>query len=147
TVNFLSTENKILDSPPGYVPIRTPARKLMATPMSLGGMLEEDRNQTYDLPAKIPSVVNLPFFKQEDMQHFGKLLTRYYASSSEDKEWNPAHEKDGTSTNNSQSSRFWCGPSIQSNPSTFDVAKVINRILYKFDALVRSYDEDYFARC
>ncbi|RHZ53628.1 hypothetical protein Glove_440g11 [Diversispora epigaea] len=48
-----------------YVPIRTPARKLMAipTPMATDGF-EEDRNQTYDLPAEIP----------EDMQHFGKLL-------------------------------------------------------------------------
>ncbi|CAG8794394.1 3153_t:CDS:2, partial [Cetraspora pellucida] len=69
---------------PGYGPIRTPACKLMATPMSMGGMLEEDRNQTYDLPTEIQSVDNLPFFKQEDIQYF-------------DKKRNPAHEKDGTS--------------------------------------------------
>ncbi|CAG8688242.1 17377_t:CDS:1, partial [Cetraspora pellucida] len=50
----------------------------MTTPTPMGGdgfvMLEKDRNQTYDLPAEIPGVDNLPFFKQEDIQHFGKLL-------------------------------------------------------------------------
>ncbi|CAG8707147.1 23539_t:CDS:2, partial [Cetraspora pellucida] len=68
TPYFPSTGYKILVPPPGYVPIRTPARKLMATPTSMGCdgfmMLEEDRNQTYDLPAEIPGVGNLPFLKK-----------------------------------------------------------------------------------
>ncbi|CAG8803404.1 7956_t:CDS:2, partial [Cetraspora pellucida] len=59
--------------PPGYVPVRTPARKLMATPTPMGG-------DGYDLPAEIPGVGNLPFFKQKDMQHFGKLLEGKYES-------------------------------------------------------------------
>ncbi|CAG8685928.1 1217_t:CDS:2 [Cetraspora pellucida] len=68
--------------------------------------------------------------------------TQYYASSSEDKERNPTHEKDEI-TNKAQ-----------------DFGAVINRILYKLDALVRPYahkifvviellliDDYYFARC
>ncbi|CAG8645264.1 17455_t:CDS:2, partial [Cetraspora pellucida] len=115
---------KILDSPPGYVPIRTPARKLMATPTSMG----------------------------EGMQHFGKLL----------------EDKDESKLSVDELKERNIMPFIQSNPSTFDVAKfrrylyvkVINCILYKLDALVHPYvhkilaaieplliDEDYFARC
>ncbi|CAG8735756.1 2720_t:CDS:2, partial [Cetraspora pellucida] len=64
-LSITSTNYKILDPPPGYVPIRTPARKLMATPTSMGGMLEEGRNQTYDLLAEIPV---------EGTQYYARLL-------------------------------------------------------------------------
>ncbi|CAG8513223.1 18074_t:CDS:2, partial [Racocetra fulgida] len=159
---FPSTGYKILDPPPGYVPIRTPARKLMATPTPMGGdgfvMLEEDRNQTYDLPAEIPGVGNLPFFKQEDMQHFGKLL--------EDKD-----ESELSVDELKEPRDFGAGPLFNQilpllmsqnleDQERHLLVKVIDRILYKLDALVRPYvhkilvvieplliDEDYFARC
>ena len=66
---------RILDPPPGYAPIRTPARKLMGTPTPLGtpGYLipEEQRHQQFDVPTELEG---LPELKPEDMQHFGKLL-------------------------------------------------------------------------
>ncbi|CAH1766475.1 10920_t:CDS:2, partial [Entrophospora sp. SA101] len=58
---FPSTGYKILEPPSGYVPIRTLARKLMATSTPMVG-------------EEIPGVGNLTFFKQEDKQRFGKLL-------------------------------------------------------------------------
>lgn len=75
---FPTTGYKILEPPASYVPIRTPARKLMATPTPVGAggfmMQEEDRSQQYDIPPEIPGVQGLQFFKAEDMQHFGKLF-------------------------------------------------------------------------
>lgn len=67
---------KILDSPAGYQPIRTPARKLMATPTPIGGtpmysLPSEDRGQTFDVPAALEG---LPDMKPEDQQYFGALL-------------------------------------------------------------------------
>jgi len=65
-----------LPPPAGYVPIRTPARKLSATPTPLGGMTGfhmqvEDRTtkQMNDQPSG-----NLPFLKPDDIQYFDKLL-------------------------------------------------------------------------
>ena len=60
----------------GYAPIRTPARKLMATPTPFGGtpmysIPEENRSQTYDVPQQIEG---LPDMKPEDQQYFGALL-------------------------------------------------------------------------
>jgi splicing factor 3B subunit 1 len=41
--------------------------------MDAGFMMQEEvRGQMYDLPSEVPGMENLPFFKQEDMQHFGK---------------------------------------------------------------------------
>lgn len=75
---------KVLDPPPGYEPIRTPARKLMATPTPYGAtpgyqIPSEDRGQKFDVPVEIEG---LPELKPEDHQYFGKLLkevnsTRY----------------------------------------------------------------------
>ena len=67
---------KVLEPPPGYAPIRTPARKLMATPTPLGGtpgyaIPEENRGQTFDVPQELEG---LPELKPEDHQYFGKLL-------------------------------------------------------------------------
>ncbi|KAJ2084803.1 U2 snRNP component prp10, partial [Coemansia sp. S100] len=69
----------IMEPPPTYIPIRTPARKLMATPAPLRGsegflIQEESRHADYDIPKEVPGVGALPFFKQDDMQFFGKLL-------------------------------------------------------------------------
>ena len=58
------------------MPIRTPARKLSATPTPIGGMTgfhmqAEDRTtkQMNDQPSG-----NLPFLKPDDIQYFDKLL-------------------------------------------------------------------------
>ncbi|KAI7990537.1 Splicing factor 3B subunit 1 [Camellia lanceoleosa] len=67
---------KILEPPPSYVPIRTPARKLLATPTPLGTPLylipEENGGQQFDVPKELPG--GLPFMKPEDYQYFGVLL-------------------------------------------------------------------------
>ena len=69
---------KVLDPPASYVPIRTPARKLLATPTPMGGatplyqMPEEDRTQKFDVPGEAAN--GLPFMKPEDYQYFGALL-------------------------------------------------------------------------
>jgi splicing factor 3B subunit 1 len=67
---------KVLEPPAGYVPITTPARKLMATPTpmgSAGGYLipEENRDHAYDVPVELEG---LPDMKPEDYQYFGKLM-------------------------------------------------------------------------
>ncbi|KAK9449498.1 armadillo-type protein [Limtongia smithiae] len=71
----------ILEPPAGYAPIRTPARKLMATPAHNGTgfvMLEDttamSHNLAKQLPTDIPGVGELQFFKEEDMKYFGKLV-------------------------------------------------------------------------
>lgn len=67
---------KVLEPPPGYEPIRTPARKLTATPTPYGAtpgyqIPTEDRGQKFDVPQEIEG---LPELKPEDHQYFGKLL-------------------------------------------------------------------------
>ncbi|CAI9099103.1 OLC1v1035874C1 [Oldenlandia corymbosa var. corymbosa] len=66
---------KVLDPPPCYMPIRTPARKLIGTPTPLGqaGYLipEEHRRPAYDAPKETPG---LPLLKPEDYQFFGCLM-------------------------------------------------------------------------
>lgn len=64
----------------GYIPIRTPARKLTATPTPIAGtpagffIQQEDRSAKYmDNQPK----GNLPFMKPEDAQYFDKLLVSY----------------------------------------------------------------------
>ncbi|KAJ2747899.1 U2 snRNP component prp10 [Coemansia sp. BCRC 34301] len=70
----------IMEPPATYTPIRTPARKLTATPAPLRGsdggfhIPEESRHADFDIPSEVPGVGALPFFKQDDMQFFGKLL-------------------------------------------------------------------------
>ncbi|CAI7766392.1 unnamed protein product, partial [Closterium sp. NIES-53] len=72
---------KVLEPPVSYVPIRTPARKLLATPTPMGGagggatplyaIPEEDRQQLFDVGKEVPGLPNL---KPEDYQYFGALL-------------------------------------------------------------------------
>ncbi|KAJ1798443.1 U2 snRNP component prp10 [Coemansia sp. RSA 2399] len=78
---ILPTEGyAVLDPPSSYVPIRTPSRKLMETPAPLHGTEgfhfgEETKHpEIAPLPSEVPGVGALPFFKQDDMQFFGKLL-------------------------------------------------------------------------
>lgn len=77
---FPAAGYKILDPPPSYVPIRTPQRKLLATPTPMGGgltpafqMMQTPSRDSYAIPAT-PSESALPFIKPEDQQYFGKLL-------------------------------------------------------------------------
>jgi splicing factor 3B subunit 1 len=70
---------QVLPPPAGYIPIRTPARKLMATPTPMAGqntpagffMQKEEVGQSKYLENQ-PK--DLPFLKPEDAQYFDKLL-------------------------------------------------------------------------
>ncbi|KAG4303890.1 hypothetical protein PORY_002707, partial [Pneumocystis oryctolagi] len=76
---------KVLDLPPGYAPIRTPVRKLMATPSltSDGGFTMQEVDNVANkqlnagLPTDIPGVGDLAFFKQEDMKYFVLFHIKY----------------------------------------------------------------------
>lgn len=75
---FPTSGYKILDPPPGYVPIRTPQRKLMATPTPFGAtpgfaIQQTPQRDSYGIAAT-PSETAMPFIKPEDYQYFGKLL-------------------------------------------------------------------------
>ncbi|KAF9917452.1 Splicing factor 3B subunit 1 [Lobosporangium transversale] len=188
---FPTTGYKILEPPANYQPIRTPARKLMATPTPYAGgfmMQDENMKQNYGIsPAEIevPGGSNLPFFKQEDMQHFGKLLDEKDESSmsAEDikerkimrlllkiKNGTPPMRKAALRTITDKARDFGAGPLFNQilpllmSPTLEDqerhlLVKVIDRILYKLDDLVRPFvhkilvvieplliDEDYYAR-
>lgn len=72
----------ILEPPSGYAPIRTPARKLMATPAPVPGQMgagfmmqdEQQSREQFESVPDIPGIGPLQFFKPEDMQHFAKLM-------------------------------------------------------------------------
>ncbi|CAM8938176.1 unnamed protein product [Rhodiola kirilowii] len=178
---------KILEPPASYVPIRTPARKLLATPTPLGTPLyaipEENRGQQYDVPKEVPG--GLPFLKQEDYQYFGVLL-----NEEDEEELSPEEQKErkimklllkvknGTPPQRKTALRqltdkareFGAGPlfnrilPLLMQPTLEDqerhlLVKVIDRVLYKLDELVRPFvhkilvvieplliDEDYYAR-
>ncbi|KAJ8652471.1 hypothetical protein O0I10_011867 [Lichtheimia ornata] len=188
---FPQTGYKILEPPAGYEPIRTPARKLMATPTPMGEsgfvMQEEARGVVMDAtaPQEIPGVGALPFFKDEDMQHFGKLLEeRNEEEMSVDelkerkimrlllriKNGTPPMRKTALRQITDKARDFGPGPLFNQilpllmSPTLEDqerhlLVKVIDRILYKLDDLVRPFvhkilvvieplliDEDYYAR-
>ena len=177
---------KVLEPPSSYVPIRTPARKLMATPgpgaTPLYGIPEEDRLQTFDLP---PVPEGLPNMKPEDYQYFAPLLkeTQEEELSIEEqkerkimrlllkvKNGTPPQRKSSLRQLTDKAREFGAGPLFNQvlpllmSPTLEDqerhlLVKVIDRILYKLDELVRPYvhkilvvieplliDEDYFAR-
>lgn len=180
---------KILKPPDAYVPIRTPARKLMATPTPgpgqtpLYGLPQEQRNLQQDVPA---TPAGLPFVKPEDYQYFAPLLKE--DDELEDITPEEARErkimklllkvKNGTPPMRKQALRqitdkareLGAGPLFNQilpllmSPTLEDqerhlLVKVIDRILYKLDDLVRPFvhkilvvieplliDEDYYAR-
>lgn len=178
---------KILEPPASYVPIRTPARKLLSTPTPMATPLysipEENRGQQFDVPKEAPG--GLPFMKPEDYQYFGALL-----NEEEEEELSPEEQKErkimklllkvknGTPPQRKTALRqltdkareFGAGPlfnrilPLLMQPTLEDqerhlLVKVIDRVLYKLDELVRPYvhkilvvieplliDEDYYAR-
>ncbi|KAI8371733.1 splicing factor 3B subunit 1 [Radiomyces spectabilis] len=186
---FPTTGYKILEPPAAYQPIRTPGRKLMATPTPMGEhgfmMQEEVRAQVMEMPQEIPGVGSLPFFKDEDMQHFGKLLeSRDETDMSVEelkerkimrlllriKNGTPPMRKTALRQITDKARDFGPGPLFNQilpllmSPTLEDqerhlLVKVIDRILYKLDDLVRPFvhkilvvieplliDEDYYAR-
>ncbi|CAN8098616.1 unnamed protein product [Discula destructiva] len=180
---------KVLEPPPGYAPVRAPAHKLIQTPAPAGGFIMQDPNSTrfsgHQLPKEIPGVGDLQFFKPEDMQYFSKLtdsVDEDQLSVEEMKERKIMRLllkiKNGTPpmrktalrqlTDNARS--FGAGPLFnQILPLLMErtledqerhlLVKVIDRVLYKLDELVRPYthkilvvieplliDQDYYAR-
>ena len=180
---------KVLPQPETYVPIRTPARKLMATP-SRGGetpgglyqMPDEDRGQQFDVP---DTPEGLPNMKPEDYQYFSALLKPGDEAglSHEEKterkimklllkvkNGEPRERKGALRTLTDKARELGAGPlftqilPLLMSPTLEDqerhlLVKVIDRILYKLDELVRPYvhkilvvieplliDEDYYAR-
>ncbi|CAJ0942594.1 unnamed protein product, partial [Mesorhabditis belari] len=188
---------EILAPPQGYVPLRTPSRKLMATPTPMGGLaagfMMQGTPEREGLGDKgVGGMVNLqpkddelPPLKPEDMQYFDKLLQDVDEKSLSREERNereimgyllkikngmPTQRRSGLRKITQNARRFGAGPLFNQilpllmSPSLEDqerhlMVKVIDRILYKLDDLVRPYvhkilvviqplliDEDYFAR-
>ena len=179
---------KILDPPATYIPIRTPARKLLATPTPLMGtplysIPEENRGQQFDVPKEAPG--GLPFMKPEDYQHFGALLNEddeEKLTPEESKErkimklllkvknGTPPQRKTALRQLTDKARELGAGPLFNQilpllmSPTLEDqerhlLVKVIDRVLYKLDELVRPFvhkilvvieplliDEDYYAR-
>jgi splicing factor 3B subunit 1 len=165
---FPSSGYKIMEPPAAYVPIRTPARKLMATPTPVGA------TPGYQIPAEIskdeygiqstPSG-NLPFVKPEDTQYFGALLTEVVEEelSAEEqrdrkimklllkvKNGTPPQRKQALRQLTDKAREFGAGPLFNQilpllmSPTLEDqerhlLVKVIDRVLYKLDDLVRPY--------
>lgn len=179
---------KILPPPAGYVPMRTPARKLTATPTPITTTPAGFRMQTPDSRTHVVDLQpkgNLPVMKPDDMQYFDKLLVEVdeeTLSPDEQKERRIMKLllkiKNGTPPMRKSAMRQVTdkarelGPNALFNqilpllmsPTLEDqerhlLVKVIDRILYKLDDLVRPYvhkilvvieplliDEDYYAR-
>ncbi|KAK2561380.1 Splicing factor 3B subunit 1 [Acropora cervicornis] len=177
---------KILEPPPGYQPIRTPTRKLTATPTPVGGsgfyIQQEDRSAKLveDQPPG-----NLPYLKPDDVQYFDKLLVDVDESTLSPEELKerkimklllkikngtPPMRKAALRQITDKAREFGAGPLFNQilpllmSPTLEDqerhlLVKVIDRILYKLDDLVRPFvhkilvvieplliDEDYYAR-
>lgn len=179
---------KILQPPAGYIPLRTPSRKLTATPTPIAStptgffIQAEDKSAKYidDQPKG-----NLPFLKPEDAQYFNKLLIdvdEEMLSPEEQKErkimklllkiknGTPPMRKAALRQITDKAREFGAGPLFNQilpllmSPTLEDqerhlLVKVIDRVLYKLDDLVRPYvhkilvvieplliDEDYYAR-
>ncbi|XP_058806237.1 splicing factor 3B subunit 1 isoform X1 [Phymastichus coffea] len=179
---------KVLQPPAGYVPIRTPGRKLTATPTPIASTPQGFFIQTEDKSAKMIADQpkgNLPFMKPEDTQYFDKLLIdvdEESLSPEEQKErkimklllkiknGTPPMRKAALRQITDKAREFGAGPLFNQilpllmSPTLEDqerhlLVKVIDRILYKLDDLVRPYvhkilvvieplliDEDYYAR-
>jgi splicing factor 3B subunit 1 len=180
---------KILDPPPGYAPIRAIAAKMMQTPLPAGGFTMQDPDSQVamgkQLPTDIPGVGDLQFFKAEDMAYFGKLTdgSDENTMSVEElkerkimrlllkvKNGTPPMRKTALRQLTDNARQFGAGPLFnQILPLLMEktledqerhlLVKVIDRVLYKLDELVRPYvhkilvvieplliDQDYYAR-
>ena len=180
---------KILPFPPGYEPVRAPTHRVAATPASLAGgfMMQQSvdpRSMGKELPNELPGVGELRL-KAEDMAYFGKLVDgadENEMSVEELKErkimrllikvknGTPPMRKTALRQLTDNARAFGAGPLFdQILPLLMEktledqerhlLVKVIDRILYKLDELVRPYthkilvvieplliDQDYYAR-
>lgn len=186
---------EIVEPPAGYAPIRTPARKLMETPLPMGAggfVMSEDAISTgmaasmaTEMPTDIEGVGELAFFKQEDATYFAKILgdqDEKGLSMDELKErkimrlllkvknGTPPMRKSALRQITDKAREFGAGPLFDKilpllmertleDQERHLLVKVIDRVLYKLDDLVRPYvhkilvvieplliDEDYYAR-
>ncbi|KAI9297273.1 splicing factor 3B subunit 1 [Neoconidiobolus thromboides FSU 785] len=154
-----------------------------------GFMMMEDQQMTMtasiDAPTEIPGVGSLPFFKTEDMKYFGTLLDNADEESLpveelkerkilklllKIKNGTPPMRKSALRTITDKARDFGAGPLLKKilpllmstaleDQERHLLVKVIDRILYKLDDLVRPFvhqilvvieplliDEDYYAR-
>lgn len=179
---------KVLDPPPGYAPLRTIATRVMQTPQQSGFTMQDpDSGRAFgkQLPTEIPGVGDLQFFKAEDMAYFGKLTdgSDEATMSVEElkerkimrlllkvKNGTPPMRKTALRQITDNARAFGAGPLFnQILPLLMEksledqerhlLVKVIDRVLYKLDDLVRPYvhkilvvieplliDQDYYAR-
>lgn len=178
---------QIVNPPAHYKPIRTPSRKLMSTPTPMGtdGMYHmPEAVEQLDIPVhEVDGEIALT--KPEDHQFFGKLLENVdedQLAPEEAKErrimklllkvknGSPPQRKSALRQLTQQARQLGAGPLFNQilpllmSPTLEDqerhlLVKVIDRILYKLDDLVRPYvhkilvvieplliDEDYYAR-
>ena len=161
---------KILKPPASYQPIRTPARKLTATPTPMGMsgfrfQVEESQVKIVDDLQPSEAGSSLPFLKPEDTQYFSKLLDQVdesTLSTEEQKErrimtlllkiknGTPPMRKSALRQITDKAREFGADslfnqilPLLMS-PTLEDqerhlLVKVIDRILYKLDDLVRPF--------
>ena len=205
---ILPTEGYTIIRPPAsYVPLRTPGRKLLATPTPLamtpaGFQMEvpieqrqdvsvQEIREAYGVPlgpagGEVAGVAgSLPNIKPEDMQYFGRLMEEADEATISKEEMKERQImalllkiKSGTPPQRKTAMRqitdkarfFGAGPLFNQilpllmSPALEDqerhlLVKVIDRVLYKLDDLVRPFvhrilavieplliDEDYYAR-
>ena len=196
----------ILPPPTSYKPLRTPSRKLLATPTPMGmtpagfqmaippeeqeGRSVQEIREAYGVPVAPTSAEGagsgaLPYIKSDDMQYFGKLmedveedaLTKDERSERlimtlllKIKSGTPPQRKTAMRQITDKARTFGAGPLFNQilpllmSPTLEDqerhlLVKVIDRVLYRLDDLVRPYvhrilavieplliDEDYYAR-
>ncbi|EFX03159.1 splicing factor 3b subunit [Grosmannia clavigera kw1407] len=180
---------KVLDPPPGYAPIRAPLHKLQQTPAPATGFVMQDpdsgRMAGQPMAKAIPGMWDLQFLKPEDVTYFGKLSD----GADEDtlsveelkerkimrlllkvKNGTPPMRKTALRQLTDNARNFGAGPLFnQILPLLMEksledqerhlLVKVIDRILYKLDDMVRPFvhkilvvieplliDQDYYAR-
>mmetsp|Transcript_21929 Transcript_21929/g.52190 ORF Transcript_21929/g.52190 Transcript_21929/m.52190 type:complete len:1275 (+) Transcript_21929:75-3899(+) len=203
---ILPPEGYIIMRPPSsYIPLRTPGRKLLATPTPLtinqGFQMEipveqrrdasiQDIREAYGVPLALTSSETgeasaLPYIKPEDMQYFGRLMEevddkeiskdeanerRIMSLLLKIKNGTPPQRKTAMRQITDRARSFGAGPLFNQilpllmSPTLEDqerhlLVKVIDRVLYRLDDLVRPYvhrilavieplliDEDYYAR-
>mmetsp|Transcript_4651 Transcript_4651/g.13432 ORF Transcript_4651/g.13432 Transcript_4651/m.13432 type:complete len:1275 (+) Transcript_4651:868-4692(+) len=204
---ILPTEGyAILRPPKSYLPLRTPGRKLLATPTPMGAAQQgfqmeipieqrqdasvQEIREAYGVPlaptaSESGEAGSLPYIKPEDMQYFGRLMEdveeekvtkdeinerRIMALLLKIKSGTPPQRKTAMRQITDRARTFGAGPLFNQilpllmSPTLEDqerhlLVKVIDRVLYKLDDMVRPYvhrilavieplliDEDYYAR-
>jgi splicing factor 3B subunit 1 len=183
---------EIVLPPEGYRPIRTPSRKLQATPLHVssgqsGYQIPMDTGKPYELASMTPieGKDGLPYIKPDEVDHFSALLNEVDEKDLTNEEirdrkimmlllkvknGTPPMRKAAMKNIAEKAREFGAGPLFQQiipllmSPTLEEqerhlLVKVIDRILYKLDDLVRPYthkilvvieplliEEDYYAR-